>query len=251
MTMDISDTLAPDSDQLDAIDLAAGPQTFTVKSVSRGNAEQPVQVHLVEFPRGPWRPGKNMRRVLVACWGANASDWAGRRVELYCDPAVRYGADLVGGTRIARLSHIDKQQKIPLLVSRGKSAIYTVQPIEASPSRGEAEASRKLASAESNRSPDSEGEPAFGAGPSTTGGGAESGAEAQRSEAAAPQESLRSAINRTVREIQNENGGAHLKTWCDSVGVAQTSGAIADRFGERARNLRALMSEEVTDATEE
>lgn len=133
MTMDISDTLAPDSDQLDAVDLATGPRIFTVKSVSKGDAEQPVQVHLVEFPRGPWRPGKNMRRVLAACWGVDASAWAGRRVELYCDPAVRFGADLVGGTRIAKLSHIDKQQKIPLLISRGKSGTYTVNPLPNAP----------------------------------------------------------------------------------------------------------------------
>jgi hypothetical protein len=35
----------------------------------------------------------------------------------------------VGGTRISRLSHIDKTKKIPLLVSRGKSATYTVEPL--------------------------------------------------------------------------------------------------------------------------
>ena len=70
--MDISDTLAPTSDQLDAVDLLGGPQTFTVSGVSRGSAEQPVNIDLAEFPR-PWRPGKSMRRVLVACWGPDAS----------------------------------------------------------------------------------------------------------------------------------------------------------------------------------
>lgn len=51
MPLDISDTLAPNSDQLDAVDLLSGPRIFTVASASRGNAEQPVNVHLVEFPR--------------------------------------------------------------------------------------------------------------------------------------------------------------------------------------------------------
>jgi hypothetical protein len=125
---DISDTLAPDSDQLDAIDLTSGPRIFTVKSVNKGNAEQPVQVHLVEFPR-PWRPGKNMRRVLAACWGVEASAWAGRRVELYCDPAVKFGGDVVSGTRISKLSGIDRVMKVSLLISRGKSATYTVDPL--------------------------------------------------------------------------------------------------------------------------
>ncbi len=129
--MDITDTLAPKSDQLDAIDLATGPRIFTVKSVSKGDVEQPVQVHLVEFLRGPWRPGKNMRRVLAACWGADASKWAGRQVELFRDPDVTFGKETPGGTRIARLSHIDGQQKIPLLVSRGKSGTYVVEPLPA------------------------------------------------------------------------------------------------------------------------
>jgi hypothetical protein len=126
--MDISDTLAPKSDQLDAVDLLGGPQTFTITDVSKGNAEQPVNVHLAEFPR-VWRPGKSMRRVLAACWGTDASQWVGRRVTLYCDERVTFGNDVVGGTRIAALSHIDKAKSVPLLVKRGKSATFTVQPL--------------------------------------------------------------------------------------------------------------------------
>jgi hypothetical protein len=126
--MNIEDTLAPTSDQLDAVDLLGGPRTFTISDVSRGNAEQPVNVHLAEFPR-VWRPGKSMRRVLAACWGPEASEWVGRRVTLYCDEKVTFGNDVVGGTRISHLSHLDKAKKIPLLVKRGKSATFTVQPL--------------------------------------------------------------------------------------------------------------------------
>lgn len=126
--MDISDTLEPNSDQLDAIELIGGPRTFTIESVSRGNAEQPIQIHLAEFPR-PWRPGKSMRRVLVACWGADASAYVGRKVTLYCDETIRFGAEIVGGTRIRALSHIEKRKQVPLLISRGKSAMYTVEPL--------------------------------------------------------------------------------------------------------------------------
>lgn len=126
--MNIEDTLAPNSDQLDAIELASGPRIFTVERVSKGNPDQPVNVHLVEFPR-PWRPAKSMRRVLAACWGVDASAWVGRRVELFFDPEVTFGKDKPGGTRIKRISHIDKAQKIPLLVTRGKSAIYVVDPL--------------------------------------------------------------------------------------------------------------------------
>ena len=132
MTMDISDTLEPKSDQLDAVELVAGPRIFTIERASRGSDEQPVNIHFSDFPR-PWRPSKGMRRMLVACWGPDASQYAGRRVELYCDPDVRFAGAQVGGLRIRRLSHIDKPKSVPLLVARGKSAVFTVQPLPDAP----------------------------------------------------------------------------------------------------------------------
>lgn len=131
--MDISETLAPNSDQLDAVDLLGSPpRIFTIESVSKGNAEQPVNVHLREFPR-PWRPGKSMRRVMAACWTTDASTWPGKQVELFCDEAVMFGGEKVGGVRISRLSHIDKPRSIPLIVKRGKSTGYKVAPLPAAP----------------------------------------------------------------------------------------------------------------------
>ena len=130
MTFDISDTLAPNSDQLDAVDLLGGPQTFTIAGVRRGKDEQPVEISLAEFPR-VWRPGKSMRRVLVAAWGPDASAYVGRRVTLYCDPNVKFGGEKVGGTRISHMTHLkgNKPLSVPLLISRGKSAMFTVQPL--------------------------------------------------------------------------------------------------------------------------
>lgn len=128
MSVDLSTMIAPDSDQLDAVDLLSGPRTFAIEKVSGGNAEQPINIKLAEFPR-PWRPGKSMRRVLVAAWGPDGNSYVGRRVKLYCDTAVQFGGQKVGGTRIAALSHITKPQTVPLLVSRGKSATFTVAPL--------------------------------------------------------------------------------------------------------------------------
>lgn len=128
--MDITATLAPKSDQLDAIDLVGGPRIFTVTDVTAGNAEQPVNVHLAEFDR-VWRPGKSMRRVLAAGWGTDASNWKGRKIELFCDLDVQFGGERVGGTRISRMSHLDKPLQVPLLIKRGKSAIFKVQPLPA------------------------------------------------------------------------------------------------------------------------
>lgn len=136
--MDISESLAPTSDQLDAIELVAGPRTFIIESVSAGSAEQPVQVHLEGFPRA-WRPAKSMRRVLAAGWGTDASAWAGKRVTLFFEPDVSFGKDRVGGTRIKAMSHLDKRLSVPLLISRGKSAIFTVEPLPDAPTEPTAE----------------------------------------------------------------------------------------------------------------
>jgi len=128
--MDMSASIAPKSDQLDAIELAAGPRTFTIAEVTKHNAEQPWNLHLAEFPR-PWRPSKSMLRVMAAAWGLDGSKWAGNRVTLFCDPTVQFGNETVGGTRISHMSGIDKALKLPLLVKRGKSALFTVQPLPA------------------------------------------------------------------------------------------------------------------------
>jgi len=125
---DISETLAPDSQQLDAIELLGSPRTFRIEGVSKGAPDQPVNIALEGFPRA-WRPGKSMRRVLASCWGTDASAYIGRSVRLYCDESVMFGKDRVMGTRIEALSHIDGVKKIPLLVSRGKSAEFVVQPL--------------------------------------------------------------------------------------------------------------------------
>jgi hypothetical protein len=130
--MDMTDSIAPKSDQLDAVDLLSGPRTFTIERVSKHNAEQPFNFHLAEFPR-VWRPGKSMRRVIVAAWGPDATKYAGQRITLYCDPSVQFGGEVVGGSRISHMSGIDKPLRLPLLIKRGKSAVFTVQPLPDAP----------------------------------------------------------------------------------------------------------------------
>jgi len=125
---DLSDTIAPNSDQLDAVDLITGSRIFTITRVRITASDQPVNIDLAEFPR-VWRPGLSMRRVLVALWGADGDVYVGRRLELFCDPTVEFGGQAVGGIRIARMSHIDGVKKVPLIVSRKKSATYTVKPL--------------------------------------------------------------------------------------------------------------------------
>ena len=127
--MDISKTTEPRSDQINFDDVTTSTITVTVSEVKRGSAEQPVDVHLVEFPGRPFKPSKSMRRVLVACWGPEASAYAGRQMVLFGDPTVKFGGQVVGGIRISALSHIDEPKTISLTVTRGKRAPFVVQPI--------------------------------------------------------------------------------------------------------------------------
>ncbi|WP_288756274.1 MULTISPECIES: hypothetical protein [Micrococcales] len=126
--MDLSQTIAPKSDQLDSIDLVDGPRTFTVTRLSAGSDEQPVNIHFAEFPR-PWRPSKNMRRVLTQIWGSDGTQYVGRRITLYRDPEVTFGKEKPGGTRISHMSHIDKVTEAHVMVSRGRMGKYTVKPL--------------------------------------------------------------------------------------------------------------------------
>lgn len=126
--MDISPTIIPDSSQINADDLIPGPVTYTVREVKRGSAEQPIDVMLVETDRA-YRPSKSMRRVLIAAWGKESTVYAGRRLTLYRDPEVRFGADRVGGVKISHLSHIRSRMEIALTESRGKRKPHIVEPL--------------------------------------------------------------------------------------------------------------------------
>ena len=72
-----------------------------------------------------------MRRVLVAAWGPDASQYVGRRVTLFRDPSVTYGGIQVGGIRISHLSGLETPLSIALTVTRQKRAPYKVQPLPA------------------------------------------------------------------------------------------------------------------------
>lgn len=122
-------SIEPNSEQVNAEDFLGGPMEVTITGHRRGTAEQPVFIDLAEFPGRTYRPGKTMRRLMVAAWGPNPANYAGRRMTLYNDPEVRFGKSAVGGIRISHMSHIDGPVTATLMVSRGKRAPFTVQPL--------------------------------------------------------------------------------------------------------------------------
>ncbi|MDI9914391.1 hypothetical protein [Rhodococcus sp. IEGM 1379] len=131
--MDLTESIAPKSDQLNAEDLLAGPRTVQIREVTKGSAEQPFDFHLVEFPGRPFRPSKTVRRIIVNAWGKESSAYTGRRMTLYRDPEITFGRDKVGGIRISHMSDIAKPETVMLTVTRGKRAPYTVDPLPDAP----------------------------------------------------------------------------------------------------------------------
>lgn len=131
--MDITSTLEAKSNQLNTDDLIAGPRTISITKVAAGKDDQPVAVSFDGDQGKPWYPCKSMRRVLVAAWGPDASQYVGRRVTLFRDPTVTYGGIQVGGIRISHLSGLETPLSIALTVTRQKRAPYKVQPLPAAP----------------------------------------------------------------------------------------------------------------------
>lgn len=135
-TLDITDTLAAKSDQLNAVDLVAGPITGKITNVKRADtADQPIWVTLDAWPK-PWKPCKTMRRVMARLWGSDAKKWVGQRLTLFCDPSVKWAGEEVGGIRISHASIPEKASVT--LATRGKKAVIQIGPLGASvPSKSE------------------------------------------------------------------------------------------------------------------
>lgn len=127
---DMTATIAPKSDQMNADDLIAGPRTITVTRVTvNPGAEQPVDVFFEGDGGKPFRPGKSMRRVLVAVWGPDPSAYAGRSMTLFRDPEVTWAGMAVGGIRISHMSHMDGPMVLALTATKKARKPFRVEPL--------------------------------------------------------------------------------------------------------------------------
>ena len=134
--MDLAESVAPRSDQLNADDLLPGPQTFTVERAESVAAEgrKKLIVHLVETPGRPYKPSLNMGRVLIKVWGRDSTAWPGKRLTLYRDDKVKFGPETLGGIRISHVSHIERRTLAPITPAKGKRGTWTVEPLPEAPS---------------------------------------------------------------------------------------------------------------------
>lgn len=130
--MDMTESIAPKSDQMNAEDLLSGPRTFTITEVRGGSPDQPVSVFVAEHPQ-PFKPSKTVRRLMVFAWGPESDAYIGQRMTLYRDPEVRFGGQDIGGIRVSHMSGIRKRIEVALAVTRGKRGMYTVEPLPDAP----------------------------------------------------------------------------------------------------------------------
>ena len=128
---DLRGTVVPKSDQLNAEQLLAGPQTVTVTEVRvSDSAEQPVTVHYLGDDGRPYKPCKTMRKVLILAWGQDGSAWAGKSMTLYCDNSIMFGGVKVGGIRISHVSGIERDIQVSLTATRGKKMLHTIKALK-------------------------------------------------------------------------------------------------------------------------
>lgn len=131
---DLRSTIIPRSDQLNSEQLLGGPMIITVTEVRAGGGEeQPVSIFYAADPGRPFKPCKTMRKVLILAWGADGTQWIGKSMELYCEPSVKFGGEVVGGIRISRLSDIPRDIKVSLTATKGRKAMHEIKPLTASP----------------------------------------------------------------------------------------------------------------------
>lgn len=127
---DMSSVIVPRSDQLNADSLLAGCLTIKISAVNiRPGTEQPVAINYEGDGGRPYRPCKSMARVMVTMWGADANEYIGKSMTLYCDPKVLWGGMAVGGIRISHMSDIPDARTMALTATKGNKKPFTVKPL--------------------------------------------------------------------------------------------------------------------------
>jgi hypothetical protein len=128
--IDMSSTIIPKSDQLNADDLVSGSLTIRITKVSQAaSADQPIIINYEGDGGKPYKPCKIMRRLMVQVWGKDGEAYVGHRLTLYRDPEVKYGGEKVGGIRISHMSGLEKPQIFALTITRATRRPHTVKPL--------------------------------------------------------------------------------------------------------------------------
>jgi len=127
--IDLTGTTDAKADQLNAVDILGEPKTITLTKGAQVSGDQPIALHYEGDNGKPYKPCKQMRRLIKHGWG-NRFEPKGRKLRLYCDSDVTWGGDKVGGIRINGMSHIDKPFTHVDRASRHKISKYKVDALK-------------------------------------------------------------------------------------------------------------------------
>lgn len=122
------------SDQLNAIDLIAGPITVTVTKVKIKDdprAQQPVSIWFTGDNGRPWKPSTTMIRILIMKWGDDETKFVGKHVTLFREPTTTYGGKEVGGVEMSHMSHMENDDRFLLSTGRGKTRQFKIEHLKA------------------------------------------------------------------------------------------------------------------------
>lgn len=127
--MNMKSTIVPKSDQLNADDLINSEMTIIITQVRVVGGDQPVIVNYENDNGRPYKPNKTMRKVMVALWGEDETQYSGRALTLFTEPSVKWAGKEVGGLEIKAMSHIEKNATLNLTATRGKKRSIKVSKI--------------------------------------------------------------------------------------------------------------------------
>lgn len=126
--MDLSKTIIPKSDQLNADDLIAGSKIIKIRDIKGGDDEaQPVSIYFYGDNNKPFKPCKSMRRVLVQLWGADGLQYIGRRITVFRDDSVKWAGVEIGGIRISHASHLKEATRVLVTTAKNKRTPITIE----------------------------------------------------------------------------------------------------------------------------
>lgn len=135
--IDLGPLTAAKVDRVTGDNLIAGPRTITITSVEGEVYEgKPIASLGFDGDEGmPYKPCKTMLRLIAAVWGPRTSQWVGKSMTLYRDPAVTFGALATGGVRISHMSDMDGDASVILTLKKGKKGAVKVSPLRVTQQR--------------------------------------------------------------------------------------------------------------------
>ena len=127
--IDMSKTIIPKSDQLNAEDLLLAGVIIKITGVRVISNDQPVSISYEGDNGKPYKPCKSMCRVLVMVWGDNGENYIGQSLKLYLDKTVKWAGKPVGGIRISHMTGLKEKRTMQLTASKGHKKPYSVEPL--------------------------------------------------------------------------------------------------------------------------